>query len=106
MMAISDLFRLIPEFRDLARDYLLQETVEPAKKLGRFAGFSLGAGIAWAMAVVLLSVAGMRAMVDLMPDGAYWEALGYAVFSFVLLVFAGIVIQFVPKQKTGGGDGS
>ena len=43
MAKLQDLPVLIVEFRDLAKEYLLQETVGQAKKLGRFAGFSLGA---------------------------------------------------------------
>ncbi len=107
MRGIQELPGLIGEFRDMARDYLVQETVEPAKQLGRFAGFSVGAGAVWALAVVFLSVAGMRAMVDLLPSGAYWEALGYVIFAFVLLLFAAIIVQFVPRSNdVEDGDGT
>ena len=43
MARLQDLPAMITEFRDLAKEYLLQETVGQAKKLGHFAGFSLGA---------------------------------------------------------------
>ena len=52
MAKLQDLPAMITEFRDLAKDYLLQETVEPAKKLGHFAGFSLGAAALWALAIM------------------------------------------------------
>ena len=45
MARIQDLPRLVSEFGTMAKEYMVQETVEPAKKLGRFAGMSLG--VAW-----------------------------------------------------------
>ena len=34
---------LVSELATMSREYLRQEIVEPAKKLGRFAGFGMGA---------------------------------------------------------------
>ena len=76
MAQIQDIPKLINEFVELAKAYLLQETVEPAKKLGHFAGYSIGAAAIWASALVLLSVAGLRALIDVLPSGVYWESLG------------------------------
>ncbi|GMR02926.1 MAG: hypothetical protein BMS9Abin20_1280 [Acidimicrobiia bacterium] len=99
MMAdIQDIPALIREFYELAKAYLLQETVEPAKKLGHFAGFSLAAGALWSAAVVLLSVAGLRALYDALPDSPYWEALGYVIFALVLFAFMAILVKFVPDR--------
>lgn len=98
MAQIQDIPRLIAEFLELARAYLLQETVEPAKKLGHFAGFSIGATALWAFAVALLAVAGLRALYDVLPDGAYWEALAYIVLALVLLGFMALVVSLVPDR--------
>ncbi len=98
MADIQDIPRLIREFLDLARDYLLQETVEPAKKLGYFAGMSIGATVLWSMALVLLSVAGLRAFVGVLGDGPYWEALAYIVYAIGLGLFAYLLIKLVPSR--------
>jgi len=98
MADITDIPDLIREFYDLAKSYLLQETVEPAKRLGHFAGYSLGAAAIWASAVVLLSVAGLRALYDVLPDSPYWESLAYVVFALLLVVFMTILVKFAPDR--------
>jgi hypothetical protein len=103
MAQIQDIPRLVSEFFDLAKTYLLQETVEPAKKLGHFAGFSVGATILWSAALVLLSVAGLRSLYDLLPDGAYWEGLSYVVATIVLGLFIALVIKLVPERGVHDG---
>ncbi len=98
MADIQDIPALIREFYELAKDYLLQETVEPAKKLGHFAGFSLAAAVLWSLAVALLAVAGLRALYDALPDSPYWEALAYVIFAAVLIGFMAILVKFVPER--------
>jgi len=98
MADISDIPDLIREFYDLSKSYLIQETVEPAKKLGHFGGYSLGAAAIWAAAVVLLSVAGLRALYDVLPDTAYWEALAYVTFAVLLVGFMAILVKFAPDR--------
>lgn len=104
MADLQDIPRLVREFVDLSKEYLLQETVEPAKKLRFFAGMSFVAATLWAFALVLLSVAGLRAFVAVLPSGDYWEALAYVVYALFLLGFCGLVIKLVPAR--GVHDGS
>ena len=98
MADIQDVPALVREFYVLAKSYLLQETVEPAKRLGRFAAYSFVAAVLWTLAVVLLGVAGLRTMYDLLPSTPYWEALAYVGSSVVLVVFMALLIKFVPKR--------
>jgi hypothetical protein len=95
---IQDIPRLVTEFIQMAREYLLQETVEPAKRLGHFAGFSMGATLLWSSALILLSVAGLRALYGVLPEGAYWEALAYVGFALVLVAFVALVVKLVPER--------
>jgi len=104
MAQIQDIPKLISEFVEIAKAYLLQETVEPAKKLGHFAGYSVGAAAAWAVALVLLSVAGLRALIDTLPSGAYWEALGYVVFALVLGGFMALMVKLMPDRGVHDGQ--
>ena len=98
MAQMQDIPKLISEFVELAKAYLLQETVEPAKKLGHFAGYSIGAAAIWASALVLLSVAGLRALIDVLPSGAYWESLGYILFTLLLIGFIALLVKLVPDR--------
>ncbi|GMR01731.1 MAG: hypothetical protein BMS9Abin20_0050 [Acidimicrobiia bacterium] len=98
MAQLQDIPRLTSEFVELAKSYLLQETVEPAKKLGHFAGYSLTAAALWAAALVLLSVAGLRALYGVLPSGPYWEALGYVVFAVLLIGLMALILKLVPDR--------
>ena len=98
MADIRDLPKLIGEFWEMATAYLRQETLEPAKKLGHFAGFSLGAALAWLAALILLAVAGLRTIIDLLPEGAYYEALGYLITVVILIAFIALLFKLGPAQ--------
>lgn len=98
MAEIGDLPRLVNEFGTMAREYLVQETVGPAKKLGRFSGLSFGAALAWAAGIMFLSVAGLRAFVDVLPVGPYWEALAYVGFAVFLAIVLGVLAAVVPQH--------
>ena len=92
MAKTSELPQLISEFVEMSKEYLRQETIEPAKQLGRFAGFSLGAGILFAIGALFVGVAGMRWIVSALPDGAYWEGLGYVIAAVALVVAALLIV--------------
>lgn len=94
----SELPELVREFTNMSKEYLLQETVEPAKQLGRFAGFSIGAAFAFAIGVLFLGVAGTRWIVRAMPDGPNWTALGYLVSVVALAVIASIIIWLTARD--------
>ncbi|MEN8233860.1 MAG: hypothetical protein ABFR89_02915 [Actinomycetota bacterium] len=104
MAKLQDLPALIVEFRDLAKEYLVQETVGHAKKLGRFAGFSLGAAALWAIGVLLIAIAAMRAAVDALPESPYWEALGYVIAAVVAVIVALAIIKAGPSSEPAAAD--
>lgn len=98
MPSPAELPELVKEFTDLSRDYLLQETVEPAKRLGRFAAYSFAAAVSFAVGVVLLSLAGMRWIVRAMPDGPNWTATGYLISALALVLVALVVIKLTARD--------
>ena len=104
MAEIQELPRLIKEFYELAKEYLLQEIVEPAKKLGHFAGFSLGAALIWTVAVVLLAVAGLRALYDALPSSPYWEAVAYIIFAVMLVALIAVLVKLAPDRGVHEGE--
>jgi uncharacterized protein (DUF849 family) len=92
MATAGDIPELVGEFVDLAKQYVREQTLEPAKKLGRLAGFSLAAALIFVLAAVFLAIAGMRAIVDLMPDGTIWSGFGYVLSALALLAATGLVM--------------
>lgn len=97
-MSLKEIPGLVVEFKDLAREYLVQQIVGPARNLGHLIGFSLGAAILWSFAVLLLAVAASRGIIALLPDGSYWEALGYLLTVVLLVVLAALIYAVGPKS--------
>ena len=83
---------MIGEFIALAKQYLREQTIEPAKALKRVAGFSLLAALLFILAGLFTAVAGMRLIVSVMPDGVIWSGVGYLAASLGLLAVTGLVI--------------
>ncbi len=88
----TELPQLISEFFDLAKEYLRQETVEPAKRLGRLLAMSAAASILFILAALFLSVVGMRLIVEALPDGSIWSGFGYVLSALALVALTGLVM--------------
>ena len=97
MAGPTELPQLISEFIDLAKKYLLENTIVPAKKLGRLFGISLTASLLFVLAALSLSVVVMRFIVEALPDGAIWSGLGYIVSAVALLVVTALVLWRAAK---------
>ena len=85
---------LVSEFVDMSKEYLRQETVGRAQVLGRRAGFALATALVSAIAVIFLSVAGVRLLIDVMPgepDHAIWSGAAYLVGAVVLGLLAAVI---------------
>jgi hypothetical protein len=52
----------ITELKDLLVEYAKQETIVPLKGIGRYLAFGLGGSVLVAIGVVLLALAGLRAL--------------------------------------------
>ena len=87
----SELPQLVTEFVDMSKEYLRQETLEPAKRLGRFAGFTIGAALLFAIGGVFLSIAATRGIIELLPEGPTWSALGYILGALAIAAVIGII---------------
>jgi hypothetical protein len=92
MSNVNELPQLAGELVDLSKEYLRQETLEPAKRLGKVAGMSIGAGMLIAIGVILLATAGMRLLIEVLPQGGLWTALALFTSSLVSAGLAGIII--------------
>ena len=73
---------LITELAGMSKDYLRQEIVEPAKKLGRFAGFGFGAALLYSVAALLLTLGLFALLRRLLPDTPWWSVAA-RLFTFI-----------------------
>jgi len=92
MSSPKELPQLVSELTDLSKQYILQETVEPAKRLGRVAGLGFGAGILFAFAAIFLGIALALLLVAVLPEGDLWKALAYFISTLLLAGIAGLIV--------------
>lgn len=67
--------QLVTELFDMAKEYLRQETIEPAKKLGRQASMGIGGAMVMATGAFLLVLGAYFGIRMALPDGEWWEIL-------------------------------
>lgn len=77
---------LVRELVGMSKEYLRQEALEPAKKLGKHAGFGLGGGALFAIASILLTLGAFALLRRLLPDTPWW---GIAARGFTALLAGG-----------------
>ncbi len=97
MADVRELPDHVREFVDMSKEYMRQETLEPAKQLGKFAGFVVAAAICFSLAALFLSVAGVRYLRELLPEGPIWSAVGYIIAAVVAGIVAGILVRFTNR---------
>lgn len=100
MTSPRELPDLIREAAEMSREYLIQETVEPAKKLGRFAGFSFAAALLFGIAALLGGIALNRWIVAALPDGRAWSGLGYVLSALALVAIIGIIFALGSRNDS------
>lgn len=93
-----ELPQLVIEFVDMSKEYLRQETLEPAKRLGRFAGLTIAASLMFAIGGLLLAIAGVRGIIYLLPEGPNWSALGYILAAIAIAVVIGLVVALTGRN--------
>lgn len=92
MSNVQEIPELITESFDLSKRYLKQETVEPAKRLGKAAGLGVAAAMLFGMATFLGGIAVNRWIIRLLPEGRAWSGLAYLISALVLVAVAGLII--------------
>jgi hypothetical protein len=90
---------LASELWDLVRAYAKQETVEPLKGILRFVGFGFAGAVALSIGLVLLALAGLRALqtLDTFDGNLTWAPYGIVVVASMLLV--GLLLSRTSKRK-------
>ena len=94
--------QVLQELWDLVVNYFKQETIEPVKGLGRFLAFGLAGSVLLGVGLVLLALAGLRALQtetgDTFADD--WSWVPY------LIVLAGAaLVALLAASRIGKGRG-
>lgn len=95
---------VVSELKDLAVTYAKQQTIDPIKGLGRFLAFGAAGALAWGIGVVLLVLAGLRAMQT--ETGSTfrgnWSWAPYLIVVAAGVTLMGLALSRISKRKGPG----
>ncbi len=88
--------QLTTELIDMSREYLRQETIEPAKRLGKHAGLGVGGGAVLGVGMICLAWGLYYGLTQLfeatVSDSAWWVVLSRFITALVTAGVAGIIV--------------
>lgn len=84
--------QIATELVEMAREYLLQETLEPAKKLGKQAGMGFGGAIVMAIGAICLAWGMYYGLIMLFPEGEWWVILSRGLTAIAAAGAAGLIV--------------
>lgn len=83
--------QIATELVEMSREYLRQETLEPAKQLGVQAGMGIGGAIMMAIAAVCLAWGLYYGVQLLLPEGEWWTVLARGITAIAAAAAAGVI---------------
>lgn len=91
----SEIPELATELYEMSKEYLRQETVEPMKKLGGYAGLGIGGAMLFGFAAILGVMAvytGLQVLFqEIAGDSPWWNVLARGITTLVAGIVAGII---------------
>ena len=98
--------QLTTELIDMSREYLRQETIEPAKRLGKHAGLGVGGAVVLAIGVICLTWGLYYGLTQLfentVSDSAWWVVLSRFITALVSAGVAGIIVWRMQRDDYEG----
>ena len=92
--------QVVNELWGLTKDYARQETVDPLKDVGRYLGFGLAGALLGALGVVMLMLAGLRAL-QTQTGSTFtgsWSWAPYAIVVAVALLLVLLAVSRISKK--------
>lgn len=83
--------QIATELVEMSREYLRQETLEPAKKLGKQAGMGVGGAIVMSIGAVCLAWGLYYGLQLVLPEGPWWVVLARGLTAILTAGAAAVV---------------
>ena len=91
--------QLTSELIDMSREYLRQETIEPAKRLGKHAGLGFGGALVLGLGAIFAVWAVYIGLTQVLPTGDWWVVLARFIAAVVGAIAAGIVVWVLQRPE-------
>lgn len=89
MPTSQEIPQIATELVEMSREYLRQETLEPAKKLGKQAGMGVGGAMLMAVGAISLAWGLYYGLTMLLPEGEWWIVLARGLTAIAAAAAAG-----------------
>jgi hypothetical protein len=94
--------QIATELIDMSREYLLQETIEPAKRLGKVAAKGVGGAMVLSIGAFLIAWAVYHGLKMVFPEGEWWVVLSRFVTALAAAGTAGIIFWRMQSDDLPG----
>ena len=98
--------QIATELIDMSREYLLQETIEPAKRLGKVAGMGVGGAVVLSLGAFLMAWALYYGLVALFAEvvnhSQWWVVLSRFLTALVAAGVAAIIVWRMQNDDLPG----
>jgi hypothetical protein len=84
--------QIATELVDMSREYLRQETLEPAKALGKTAGMGVGGAMVLGLGAFFLALGLYNALKMWLPAGEWWVVLARFITAIAAAAGAGVTV--------------
>jgi len=91
--------QIATELVEMSREYLRQETLEPAKRLGKHAGMGVGGAIVMAIGAICLAWGLYYGLTMLLPEGEWWVVLARGLTAIAAAAAAGIFAWRISRDS-------
>jgi hypothetical protein len=91
MASTGDISKIVVELYELVKNYLLQQTLVPLKRLGRYIGMGLGGSVFISLGLFLLSIGFLRYLQTLSVFEENLSFVPYLLVSVSALAVIGIL---------------
>ena len=93
---------VVQELWDLVVGYFKQETIEPIKGLGRFLGYGIAGSLLLGLGLVLLALAGLRALQTEAADtfDGDWTWAPYAIVLAGAVILSVFFVSRISKKRS------
>ena len=93
----AEIPQLATELFEMSKGYLDQEVRAPLKRTGAYMKYSLIGGALFSLGWLFLSIAGLRALQEALPESDLYSVLAYVVAAVVSVGAAGLMMWRATK---------
>lgn len=91
MTDAKEIPELVSQLYSQSKEYLRQETIEPAKKLWRLAGFGLATGLIWMFAALFATLGLYSFLGEVLPAGNWQPVAAGGITTVAALAAAALI---------------